>query len=259
MKKTACAIIIGNEILTGRTQDINLSYIGQKMMDAGIHLGHARTITDDEDDIIRNVNAVRPEYGYVFTCGGIGPTHDDITAQSIAKAFGVPLISHPEARARLVRHYGSESELTPARLRMTMVPEGATLIDNPVSGAPGFKMGNVHVMAGVPRIMQAMLDGIIPTLLGGPPIQARSIGCSLAESRIAEELGKFAARYPQLSVGSYPYFKPTGYGLSLVIRGQDETVLDMAEAELFVLLETMGGSPVRLLEKTRQTHDKEAQ
>lgn len=244
--KTACVVIIGNEILTGRTQDINLNHIGQKMMAAGIALRHACVVPDTEADIVAAINDVRKRYDYVFTTGGIGPTHDDITAASIAAAFGVKLLLHPEARARLLRHYGSEEHLNEARLRMAMIPEGATLIDNPVSTAPGFKMENVYVMAGVPRIMQAMLEGFLPTLQGGPPILSRTIGCSLAESIIAKELGNLAGRYPQLDVGSYPYFKPGGYGLSLVLRGSDVPALDQATQELFGILQGMNGNPVRL-------------
>lgn len=244
--KTACVLIIGNEILTGRTQDTNLGHIGKKMMATGIYLRHARTVVDVEDDIVANVNELRSKHDYVFTSGGIGPTHDDITAASMAKAFGVPLIMNAEARARLLRHYGSEEQLTPARLRMAMTPQGATLIDNPVSAAPGFKMENVYVMAGVPRIMQAMLDGILPTLQGGPPIRTRTIGCSIPESAIAVELGVLAEKYTDIEFGSYPYFRPGGYGLSLVIRGKDEARMDVAEAELFALLERLEASPVRL-------------
>lgn len=243
---TACVLIIGNEILTGRTQDTNLGHIGKKMMEAGIYLRHARTVVDVEEDIVANVNELRRKYTYVFTSGGIGPTHDDITAASMAKAFGVPLILNAEARARLLRHYGSEEQLTPARLRMAMTPEGATLIDNPVSAAPGFKMENVYVMAGVPRIMQAMLDGILPSLQGGPPILTRTIGCSIAESAIALELEALANSFPDLEIGSYPYFRPGGYGLSLVIRGKDAQIMDQAEAQLFALLQRLEASPVRL-------------
>lgn len=251
--KTASVLIIGNEILTGRTQDVNLGHIGRMMMKAGIHLREARVAPDSEDEIIRHVNALRSAYDYVFTTGGIGPTHDDITAACVARAFGVALELNAEARALLLRHYGSEEKLTAPRLRMAMIPSGASLIDNPVSTAPGFRLGNVFVMAGVPKIMQAMLDGILPTLSGGPPIESRSIGCSLPESAIAEDLGALAARYPQLDIGSYPYFRPGGYGLSLVLRGQDLAMLEKAEAELFDLLARREGHPVRLLQG--QNHD----
>src|SRR6185369_11930309 len=155
MSKTACVIIIGNEILTGRTQDVNLGHIGKQMLEAGIKLAHARVIPDIPDEIVRNVQECSRAYTYVFTTGGIGPTHDDITAENVAKAFNVPLLLNPDARARLLRHYNNdEAQLTEPRLRMAMIPQGAKLIDNPVSTAPGFQIGNVYVMAGVPRIMQ---------------------------------------------------------------------------------------------------------
>jgi molybdopterin-biosynthesis enzyme MoeA-like protein len=241
--RQAAALIIGNEVLTGRTQDANLGYIGQKMMGAGIRLAHARVVADVEADIIRSVNECRAMYDYVFTTGGIGPTHDDITAASVAKAFGVPHEMNTEARARLLKHYGSEDLLIPARLRMAMVPRGAVLIDNPVSGAPGFQLENVYVLAGVPRIMQAMLDGIVPHLQGGPPIETRTINCFIAESRIADDLTRLAADYADVDIGSYPYFSPNQYGLSLVLRGSDVARLEAATRELFSLVARLGGNP----------------
>ncbi len=246
LHKTACVVIIGNEILTGRTQDINLIYIAEKFMQAGIRLAHARVIADIEDDIVKNIREVSAAYDYVLTTGGIGPTHDDITAQSVAKAFNVPHVLNEEARARLLKHYADPAMLTPPRLRMATLPEGASLIDNPVSAAPGFRIKNVFVMAGVPKIMQAMLDSVIPQLQGGPPILSKSMGVSLPESKIAAQLGELAARYPDLDIGSYPYFKPTGYGLSLVIRGSDKPLLEKAFAELFALITHLGGQPVAL-------------
>ena len=246
MSKTVCALIIGNEILTGRTQDLNLPYIGKRLLEVGLRLNHARVVPDISDDIVKAVNECRAAYDYVFTTGGIGPTHDDITAENVAKAFGVKLVLHPDARARLLRHYGSEEHLNEARLRMAHVPEGATLIDNPVSAAPGFIKANVYVLAGVPRIMQAMLDGILPGLQGGPPIKTRSVGCFLPESLVAKGLTEIASRYPALDIGSYPYFRPGGYGLSLVVRGSNLTLLDQAVKDLCFLIETLGGEPVLL-------------
>jgi molybdopterin-biosynthesis enzyme MoeA-like protein len=244
MSKTAAVIIIGNEILTGRTPDANLGYIGAKLMGAGIRPAHARTIPDIEEEIIRNVNELRVAYDYVFTTGGIGPTHDDITAESVAKAFGVPLALDAEARARLLRHYGSEAQLNDARLRMAKIPEGAKLIDNPISGAPGFNIGNVYVLAGVPRITQAMLDGVLPTLAGGPPILTRSVGCQLAESKIAAELGDIAKSFSDLEIGSYPWFQAqNNHGLVLVIRGVDRARIDAVEEALCNLIRKMGGEP----------------
>jgi molybdopterin-biosynthesis enzyme MoeA-like protein len=215
------------------------------MMARGIRLLHARTIPDNEEIIVENVREVSAEYDCVFTTGGIGPTHDDITAGAMAKAFNVPLLLHPEARAILLRHYGAEN-LIEARLRMAMIPEGGTLIDNPVSAAPGFKIKNVYVMAGVPKIMQAMLDSILPELQGGAPIQSRTITCALAESRIAKALGELAVRYAEVDIGSYPHFDQQGYNLNLVLRGSDIPVLEQATEELFALLTAMEGKPVRL-------------
>jgi molybdopterin-biosynthesis enzyme MoeA-like protein len=246
--KTTCALIIGNEILTGRTQEANLGYIGKKLLDVGLRLNHARVVPDTPEDIVQNVNECRGTYDYVFTTGGIGPTHDDITAENVAKAFGVPLTLNPEAKARLVRHYGSETHLNEARLRMAMIPEGGELIDNPVSAAPGFKIGNVYVMAGVPRIMQAMVDGIVPSLTGGPPIKTRSVGCFLPESQVAGGLRKIAEKYSELDIGSYPYFRPGGYGLSLVVRGSDLNKLNSAVGDLCELITSLKGEPVLLNE-----------
>lgn len=246
--KTAAALIIGNEILTGRTQDANLGYIGKKLMTVGVRLAHARIVPDSENEIVAHVNDVRVHYDYVFTTGGIGPTHDDITAGCVAKAFGVALELNKEAKARLVRHYGGEEHLNEARLRMAMIPAGAKLIDNPVSAAPGFLIENVYVLAGVPRIAQAMIDGILLGLHGGPPIRSRSIGCFVAESMLAKDLGLLAERYADLDIGSYPYFRPGGFGLSLVIRGTDVPRLDAAAAELCGIIKKLGGEPVLLNE-----------
>jgi molybdenum cofactor synthesis domain-containing protein len=241
--KTACVLIIGNEILTGRTQDINLAYIGKKMMDAGIRLAHARVVADIEQDIIDAVNDVRQKYDYVFTSGGIGPTHDDITSDTIAKAFGVKNVLNADARARLVAYYKGEENLNEGRLRMAHIPEGASLIDNPVSTAPGFRLGNVFVMAGIPRVMQAMLDGVVPTLQGGPPIKSRTVNCVAPESVIAKDLGILAQTYPDLDIGSYPHFKLGSYGLSLVIRGTNLERLDAALNDLCLLLTRHGAEP----------------
>lgn len=244
--KTAAVLIIGNEILTGRTQDANVAYIAKKLMETGVRLMQVRVVPDVEQDIVDNVNVLRTAYDYVFTSGGLGPTHDDITAASIAKAFDVALPEHAEARARLLKHYGSEAMLTPARLLMARIPQGAALIDNPVSAAPGFQIGNVYVLAGVPKIMQAMLDGVLPKIKGGPPIMSRSVGCLLPESRLATDLGALATRYPDIDIGSYPYFRLGGYGLSLVARGTDAMLLDKVMNDLCQLIVSLGGEPVLL-------------
>lgn len=242
--KTACVIIIGNEILTGRTQDANLAYIGKSLMDVGIKLFQARVIPDIEDEIIKTINECRKAYDYVFTTGGIGPTHDDITAECVAKAFGRPFGLNKEAYSRLIKHYGGEEHINEGRRRMALMPEGVGLINNPVSTAPGFFIENVYVMAGVPKIAQAMMDGIIPTLQGGPPIKSRTVNCLVPESKIAAELRAIAEKFSDLDIGSYPYFRLGGFGLSLVVRGSDMPRVDAAIEALCALISAHGDSPV---------------
>jgi len=238
----AALMIIGNEILSGRTQDVNLSHLATKMNEIGVQLAEARVVPDIESEIIECVNHLRAKYDYVFTTGGIGPTHDDITASCIAKAFEVPLIQHPEALKILTAHYKAlDVELNEARLRMTMTPEGASLIDNPVSAAPGFKMGNVHVMAGVPKIMQAMLDSVLPTLKGGEVVQSKTILCSRPEGEIAEGLGRIQETFPDLDIGSYPAFASNGFRLSLVLRGVDSAMIEKATEDVVSLIDGLGG------------------
>ena len=186
---TACLVIIGNEILSGRTQDANLAYLAKGLNSVGIRLREVRVIPDVADTIVATVNELRAGFDYVFTTGGIGPTHDDITSETIARAFGVRWVLDPEAKRRLAAGYKDPSELNEARLRMAHVPEGAVLIDNPVSRAPGFQIGNVFVLAGVPRVMQAMFDGIKHRLKGGAPVLSRSVVCALPEGILAEGLG----------------------------------------------------------------------
>ncbi|WP_448204180.1 competence/damage-inducible protein A [Azospirillum sp. sgz302134] len=239
---TAALLIIGNEILSGRTKDANLPHIAEKLGEIGVRLREVRVVPDVEEEIIAALDALRGRYGYVFTTGGIGPTHDDITSACIAKAFGVALERNPEAVARLERHY-EPGQLNEARLRMANIPAGATLIDNPISQAPGFQIGNVFVMAGVPRIMQAMLDTILPRLQGGPALHARTVACELAEGRIAEDLGALQDRYPDLEIGSYPYFRNGFFGVSLVLRGTDETRVEAATEELAGIVRRLGGTP----------------
>ncbi|MDB5408841.1 MAG: competence/damage-inducible protein [Rhodospirillales bacterium] len=240
---TAALLIIGNEILSGRTQDANLAYIAKGLGAIGVRLREVRVIPDVAATIIATVNEVRAKFDYVFTTGGIGPTHDDITSETIAQAFGVPWVLHPEAKRLLLTHY-KESELNAARLRMAHVPAGATLIDNPVSLAPGFQIGNVFVMAGVPRIMQAMFDGILPRLKRGAPMLSRTVRCTLPEGIIAEGLGKLQDRYAELDIGSYPYFRRGAFGTALVLRGTDELRLGAATAELVELIRSLGGEPL---------------
>jgi molybdenum cofactor synthesis domain-containing protein len=240
---TACLLIIGNEILSGRTQDANLAYIAKGLGEIGVRLREVRVIPDVDETIIATVNEVRAKFDYVFTTGGIGPTHDDITSECVARAFGVPWVLDEEARRRLASGYGP-GELNEARLRMAHIPEGASLIDNPISRAPGFQIGNVFVMAGVPRIMQAMFDGVKKSLKGGPPVLSRSITCALAEGILADGLGKLQHRYADLDIGSYPYYRRGGVGVALVMRGTDRERLAAAAAELKTLIRELGGDPV---------------
>ena len=236
----ACLIIIGNEILSGRTQDENLVIIGQRCDAWGIDLNEVRVIPDDEEAIIKAVNACRAVFSYVFTTGGIGPTHDDITAASVAKAFGVKLASNSEAVAALSRYYEAD-QLTEARLKMTQVPAGASLIDNPISGAPGFQLDNVLVLPGVPMILEAMLDGSADRLTGGAPILTESVATNLAESVIASDLGTLQRLCPDVAMGSYPYFKGGKLGLNLVLRARDEARMQDAARRLREIIVNLNG------------------
>lgn len=238
---TAAVLVIGDEILSGRTKDANMGFLAERLTELGIRLREARVVPDVPEEIVAAVNALRARYDHVFTTGGIGPTHDDITAECIARAFGVPLLRHPEAVRRLEAHYEA-GQLNEARLRMANVPEGGTLIDNPVSAAPGFRIGNVYVMAGVPRIMQAMFDGIAPTLAGGDKVLSRTVTCDLGEGVIAAGLGAIAAEYAELSVGSYPYFRAGRFGTSLVLRGTDAERLSSATEAVRSLVVSLGGT-----------------
>ena len=230
---TAAMLVIGDEILSGRTRDANMHHLAEQLTEAGIDLTEVRIVSDDAPAIIAAVQALSASYSHVFTSGGIGPTHDDITADCIAAAFDTPIDIRDDARALLQAHYDrSGQELNTARLRMARIPDGATMIDNPVSTAPGFTLGNVHVMAGVPSVFQAMIASVLPTLSGGAPLLSRSLRVVRGEGDIAGPLGEFAARHPDLSVGSYPFQKDGIYGANLVVRGQDAAALDAAMAEL---------------------------
>ena len=228
---TACLIIIGNEILSGRTQDANLAIIGKKCDALGIHLTEARVIPDVESDIITTINHCRADFTYVFTTGGIGPTHDDITAAAIAKVFNVKLLRDGEAVRALDRYY-EPGRLTEARLKMADIPAGARLLDNPVSGAPGFQLENVFVLPGVPSIMEVMFDGLTDRLVGGAPILMDSITTNLLESEIAADLGILQKKYPDVGMGSYPYFRKGKPGVNLVLRGTDIVRMNAAVDEL---------------------------
>lgn len=236
-------IVIGNEILSGRTQDTNTSWIAENLMSMGVVLHQVRVVPDIESEIIGAVHDLKDKVDYVFTTGGIGPTHDDITAESIAKAFDTRLMLHHDAYQILVRHYGSEEQVTPPRKKMAMIPEGASLINNPVSGAPGFQIENVFVMAGVPRIMQAMFDDVKTRLKKGKPVLSNTIACSLSESAIAEPLERLQKKYPAVSIGSYPHFRGGILGLSLVLRSTDNDTVRAATNEVIEMINRLGGEP----------------
>lgn len=241
---TAALLIIGNEILSGRTNDANLPYIAGRLNDLGIRLSEVRVVPDIESEVVDAVNALRARYSYVFTTGGIGPTHDDITADCVAKAFGLPLTEHVEARRLLEERYAESGiELNEARLRMARTPEGAALIDNPVSAAPGFQVENVFVMAGVPKIMQAMFESLRERLVGGDPLLSRSIACQLPEGKLAQGLGEIQARHAGVDIGSYPSYSSTGFGVAVVLRHTDPAVLDAAAGEVIALIRALGGEP----------------
>lgn len=232
----AALLIIGDEILSGRTQDKNLNYLATWLNEAMIQLVEARIVPDEESEVVAAVNALRAKYDYVFATGGIGPTHDDITAQCMAVAFGVPLTVHPEAYQRLLDYYGGE-DFTDARQRMAKTPEGAVLIDNPVSVAPGFQMENVFVMAGVPKIMQAMLESIRGRLKAGRRIWSRTLTVNAPESAVAQGLGDIQARFEGVTLGSYPFYRDGAVGTEVVVRSADTATLDQAAEALVALCE----------------------
>jgi molybdenum cofactor synthesis domain-containing protein len=223
---TAALVVIGDEILSGRTKDVNIGATADFCTELGIELREVRVVSDVEDDIIAAVNAVRARYTYVFTTGGIGPTHDDITADAVAKAFGVRLPINDEARAMLeARWKQTGTEVNEARLRMARIPEGGTLIVNSVSAAPGFRIGNVHVMAGVPKIMLAMLEAIAPTLQGGRKVKSVTIRCGVGEGTIGGPLRRIQDEFPDVKMGSYPQMGQTFVMTELVLRSPDEARL----------------------------------
>jgi len=239
---TAAVLIIGNEILSGRTQDTNLAYLAAGLNAVGVTLREARVVPDTVEAIVAAVNELRARYDYLFTTGGIGPTHDDITSESVAKAFGVPWTLHPEAHQIFLAHY-KPGELNEARLRMAHTPEGASLVKNAVSRAPGFRMGNVFVFAGIPRVMQAMFDAVKHDLKGGRPMLSRTVSCHLAEGVIAKGLGEIQGRYADLDIGSYPFYRRGEFGTTLVLRGRDAERLAAGTAEVVTLVRDLGGTP----------------
>ncbi|MEE8237662.1 MAG: molybdopterin-binding protein [Gammaproteobacteria bacterium] len=235
---TACVLLIGNELLSGKTQDANLQYLGSELAELGVRVAEARVVPDDEDVIVATLNECRAQFDYVFTTGGIGPTHDDITAQCIATAFGRELILDEEAVARLRR---GAFELNEARLKMARVPDGATLIDNPLSNAPGFRVENVFVLAGIPSVARAMFETIAADLAVGSPIHSRSVDVFLREGDIAEPLERIAAQYSDIDIGSYPFSRDGRFGANLVVRGTDVGQLEEALTQIVAAMTELGG------------------
>ncbi len=244
---TAALVVIGDEILSGRTQDQNVAQLALWLNDHGIKLAEVRIVPDDMERIGVAVNALRTAHDYLFTTGGIGPTHDDITVDAIAAAFGVPVVVHPEARAILEDYYRSRPggmELTEARLRMARVPEGAELIPNPSSGAPGVKMGNVYILAGVPYIAASMLQALTGKLEGGRPVVSVTVGARAPESDVADLLRETEAANPGVAIGSYPFFKEGRYGANFVIRSEDGGLARSTGEQLSRRLREAGYEPV---------------
>jgi len=239
----ACLIIIGNEILSGRTHDKNLPYLAEELNTLGVRLVETRVIPDIEDTIIETLNECRAKFDYVFTTGGIGPTHDDITSECVAKAFGVAIELNADAHDLLKSHYDNPADLNEARLRMARIPVGAELIQNPISKAPGFRMENVYVMAGVPMIMQAMFQGIKHQLIGGKPMVSRSVGGYIPEGTIAKVLAEIQGDFPVTDIGSYPFLREGKLGTTLVVRGENPDDVNQA-AERIRLAIIEGGKDV---------------
>ena len=237
---TACVLVIGNEILSGRTQDVNLQHIAGELGKRGVRVREARVIPDVEDVIVAALNEARASFDYVFTTGGIGPTHDDITADCVAKAFGVPLVTNETIAAR-IRQRPAPPEIMASRMRMARVPQGAELIDNLTGGPQGFSKDNVYVMAGIPAVMQAMLATV--ELAGGAVVQSRSVTAYLGESQVADGLTAIQGRYPEVDIGSYPFSRADRYGTTLVIRGTDPAALAAVLDEVKQLIVAAGGTP----------------
>ena len=230
---TAAMLVIGDEILSGRTRDTNTHHLALACTAHGIRLMEARVVADDHDGIVAALRALAAAWDHVFTSGGIGPTHDDITADAVADAMGATISHRADAMALLSAHYvRSGLAFNAARQRMARIPDGAVLIDNPVSVAPGFTLGNVHVMAGVPRIFEAMLAGVLSGIAGGAPLLSQSLEVLRGEGEIAEGFGRLAAEYPDLTMGSYPFNRGGAFGTNLVIRGTDSARLDAAMVRL---------------------------
>jgi molybdenum cofactor synthesis domain-containing protein len=241
---TAALIVVGDEILSGRTQDKNIAAVASWLGVQGIRLGEVRVVPDVEAAIVEAVNTLRARHDYLFTTGGIGPTHDDITVDAVAAALGVPVVIHPRARAVLEAYYASRGGLNEARLRMARVPQGATLIENRLSGAPGIHVANIYLMAGVPHIAAQMLDALSGTLEGGLPLLSRTIGCWTAESEVADLLREAEKAHEGCQIGSYPFFREGRVGANFVIRSVSGKALGVCAAALEAALRAMGREPV---------------
>ncbi|MEH6721393.1 MAG: competence/damage-inducible protein A [Aurantimonas endophytica] len=234
---TAAMLAIGDELLSGRTKDRNIGYLAEMMTVAGIDLKEVRIVGDEPHLISDTLNTLRRQYDYVFTSGGIGPTHDDITADAVAAAFGLPIGEHPEAMARLSAHYAARGlEFTDARRRMARTPEGASLIDNPVSVAPGFRVDNVFVMAGVPNVFQAMLGNVVESLPAGKAIESVAVACPYGEGDIGDPLRALSKLHPGVAIGSYPRFDGERFSTEIVLRSRDRAALDAAAAAVSAML-----------------------
>ena len=240
---TACCLIIGNEVLSGRTKDANLGWLAERLTNMGIRMAEARVIPDVEDVIIDAVNEARKQFTYVFTTGGIGPTHDDITSLCVAKAFGVEIHRNPEAKA-LLESFIPPERMNEARLKMADVPVGSILITNPVSKAPGFQMENVYVMAGVPSIMRAMFDGLAQGLVGGKKMDSIAVASYLPEGTIAAPLTEIQDDHPNVEIGSYPFFRDGHFGCTLISRGTDIGELELVAEKVRQMIRDLDGEPI---------------
>ena len=242
MVSTAGIIIIGDEILSGRTKDTNINWIASELNNIGVRLIEARIISDDSETIIETVKNFTKKFTYVFSCGGIGPTHDDITTESVAKAFDQKLVKDPEAMRRLKLHYeGTNIEFNEARQKMAIIPTNSSLIDNPVSAAPGFKIENLFVFAGVPRIMQGMFNTILNDLIGGVKLKSKTVSSNIGEGLIAKDLERIEKKFKNVKIGSYPYFKPGNFGTSIVLRSESEILLNQASETVLSTIIKLGG------------------
>lgn len=240
---TACVMLIGNELLSGKTQDANLQFLGRELAKLGIKLAEARVVRDEHEQIAAHLNECRNRYTYVFTTGGIGPTHDDITAEAVARAFATRLELNQDAAERL---RGVRGELNEARLKMARVPVGATLIDNPISNAPGFRIGNVFVLAGIPAIARAMFAALAPELTTGARIHAASVDVHAREGDLAQSLERIALANPAVEIGSYPFAREGRFGATLVVRGTDSDEIERAVEQILTAMTALGGHPERI-------------